>query len=56
MLEEQEKQLLKGQIQNSKHEIFIVSFEEMDAIFKSSTVIKRPNACLLYTSDAADDL
>ncbi len=36
MLPEQEKKELKQKIQSNKHEVFIVSIEEMDAVVKSS--------------------
>ncbi|MBY6189264.1 hypothetical protein KUV22_02420 [Microbulbifer agarilyticus] len=36
MLTDQQKQLLSVQIQANKHEIYVISFEEMDAIVKSS--------------------
>ena len=36
MLTDQQKQTLKIQIQANKHEIYVVSFEEMDAIIRSS--------------------
>jgi hypothetical protein len=36
MLLEQEKKELKQKIQSNKHEVYVVSFEEMDAIIKSS--------------------
>jgi len=36
MLSEQEKKELKQKIQSNKHEIYVLSFEEMDAIIRSS--------------------
>ena len=36
MLSEKEKKELQQKIQSNKHEIYVVSFEEMDAIIKSS--------------------
>ena len=36
MLTEQQKQTLKVQIQTNKHEIYVISFDEMDAIIRSS--------------------
>ncbi len=36
MLTEKEKKKLQQKIQSNKHEIYVVSFEEMDAIIKSS--------------------
>lgn len=43
MLSEQEKKALKQQIQSNKHEVFIVSIEEMDAVVKSSPKGKMPH-------------
>lgn len=36
MLSDQERKELKQQIKLNKHEIFVVSIEEMDAIVRSS--------------------
>ncbi|MGD8571668.1 MAG: hypothetical protein PVH98_04365, partial [Gammaproteobacteria bacterium] len=36
MLTEQEKREIRKKIQSNKHEIFIVSIDEMDAIIRSS--------------------
>ncbi|NOQ78392.1 MAG: hypothetical protein GQ546_03220 [Gammaproteobacteria bacterium] len=43
MLSEQEKKELKQKIQSNKHEVYVVSFEEMDAIIKSSPKGKLPH-------------
>lgn len=37
MLTEQEKKALQQNIQSNKHEVYVVSFDEMDAIIKSSS-------------------
>ncbi len=37
MLTEQEKKVLQQNIQSNKHEVYVVSFDEMDAIIKSSS-------------------
>ncbi len=36
MLSEQEKKELQQKIQSNKHEVYVVSFDEMDAIIRSS--------------------
>lgn len=41
MLTEQEKSELRQNIQSNKHEIFVISFEDMDAIIKSSPASKK---------------
>lgn len=42
MLSEKEKQALRQKIQSNKHEIYVVSMEEMDAIIKSSPKGTKP--------------
>lgn len=36
MMTDQEKQILRQKIQSNKHEIYVISFDEMDAIIRSS--------------------
>ncbi|WP_444931377.1 hypothetical protein ACJJIF_06245 [Microbulbifer sp. SSSA002] len=43
MLTEKEKKELQQKIQSNKHEVYVVSFEEMDAIIKSSPKGGRPS-------------
>ena len=42
MLTETEQKVLQQKIQSNKHEVYVVSFEEMDAIIKSSTKANKP--------------
>lgn len=41
MLTEQEKSEFRQNIQSNKHEIFVISFEDMDAVIKSSPASKK---------------
>lgn len=43
MLTEKEKKELQQKIQSNKHEVYVVSFEEMDAIIKSSPKGNKPS-------------
>lgn len=43
MLTESEKKELQQKIQSNKHEVYVVSFEEMDAIIKSSPKGNKPS-------------
>lgn len=43
MLSEQDKSKLKNTIQTNKHEIFVVSIEEMDAVIRSSAKGAKPS-------------
>ncbi len=43
MLTEQEKKALQQNIQSNKHEVYVVSFDEMDAIIKSSSTRVKAN-------------
>ena len=43
MLTEKEKKDLQQKIQSNKHEIYVISFEEMDAIIKSSAKGNKPS-------------
>jgi len=43
VLTEKEKKELQQKIQSNKHEVYVVSFEEMDAIIKSSPKGKKPS-------------
>ena len=43
MLTEKEKKELQQKIQSNKHEVYVVSFEEMDAIIKSSPKENKPS-------------
>ena len=43
MLTEKEKKELQQKIQSNKHEVYVVSFEEMDAIIKSSSKGSKPS-------------
>jgi len=42
MLTEKEKKELQQKIQSNKHEVYVVSFEEMDGIIKSSPKGNKP--------------
>lgn len=42
MLTEQDKRELKTEIQSNKHQVYIVSIKEMDAIIRSSPASKKP--------------
>ena len=42
MLTEMEKQELQQIIESNKHEVYVISFEEMDAIIKSSPQGSKP--------------
>ncbi len=42
MLTEQEKKELKTEIQSNKHQIYVVSIKEMDAVIRSSPAGKKP--------------
>lgn len=42
MLTEKEKKELQQKIQSNKHEVYVVSFEEMDAIIKYSPKGNKP--------------
>ncbi len=43
MLTEQDKRAIKQKIQSNKHQVFIVSIDEMDAIVRSSKMSKKPS-------------
>ena len=43
MLTEKEKKELQQEIQSNKHEVYVISFEEMDAIIKSSPKGNKPS-------------
>lgn len=42
MLTEQDRKQLKQQISGNRHEVFVISVEEMDAIVRSSPRCNRP--------------
>ena len=42
MLSEQDKANLKNTIQTNKHEIFVLSMDEMDAVIRSSAKGSKP--------------
>ncbi|HWV16765.1 MAG TPA: hypothetical protein VN030_15150 [Cellvibrio sp.] len=48
MFSEKEKKELQEQIQSNKHEVYVVSFEEMDAIIRSSLLGAKPNFQVLW--------
>ncbi len=43
MLTEKEKKGLQQKIQSNKHEVYVISFDEMDAIITSSPKENKPS-------------
>ena len=43
MLTETEKNDLQHRIESNKHEVYVISFKEMDAIIKSSLIGNKPS-------------